>query len=287
METNSELLCIRRIKSVYPILTKSETSIADYVTSNPDSIANMSVYDLATAAGTSAASITRFCRKIGFKSFQEFKFSLSHEWLTPDYGIIDLSEKESVSILKQKVFLFCKRMMDDMMLTLDDDSLELAAQKICDAKHVIFIAEGGSAASARIICQAFLSLGISCECFADSYIELIRIPQLDKDTVAITLSYSGRDRNTMIAAQAAHKAGLPVIGIIGIPNTPLAKYLDIELLLNAFANNEFSSSIAARMSECAVAFVLFCLIRSHKSSPSPVSGDIEKLYELLRVDWNE
>src|SRR5699024_6325330 len=65
-----------KINEVKNQLTNSERKIANYVLSNPEKVYNLSTYDLAKFSGTSPSSVVRFCQRIGFNGFQEFKIEL-------------------------------------------------------------------------------------------------------------------------------------------------------------------------------------------------------------------
>lgn len=279
---NENLLWKGRISSIYDTMTAMEKTISDYILTHAEEVAQMSLHELAEAANVSPSTVSRYCRKIGFSNFQTFKISMTNEWLTPDFGLTELTEDESVSTLKQKVLLFNKRLLEDMVLTLEDEKLEQAAKLISRSQHVLFLSEGASGASAKAACLAFQQLGVNCEYMADPYIELVRVGQLGADDVVIGITYSGRSKNTTDCVKIAHERGVPTIGIVGIPNTPMSRNLTIELQINAVASESFCDSLAARISECAVCSILYCLLMMTDCDHT-MRKHVENLYELLRV----
>lgn len=64
-----------RINTYYPSMTKSEQKVARCVLEHPDNIIYFSVTELADFAGTGETTVMRFCRKIGFKGYQDFKLA--------------------------------------------------------------------------------------------------------------------------------------------------------------------------------------------------------------------
>lgn len=62
------------IYETYPKFTKTEMKIADFIMTDPD-ISNLSLSDLALQLQVGEASILRFCRKLKFYGFQDFKFT--------------------------------------------------------------------------------------------------------------------------------------------------------------------------------------------------------------------
>ena len=57
----------------------SEKKIAKYIINNYDKVVEMTVGQLASASGSSEASVSRFCKKIGVKGFHHLKISLAKE----------------------------------------------------------------------------------------------------------------------------------------------------------------------------------------------------------------
>ena len=57
----------------------AEKKIADYILNNKKAAVDMTVAELARASGTSDATVSRFCRRCGFKGFQSLKIDLAKE----------------------------------------------------------------------------------------------------------------------------------------------------------------------------------------------------------------
>ena len=71
--------CSLLIKQIYNTMTESEKKIAEYLFNNSSEVYKFSASQLATITETSAASVVRFSRKLGFKGFQEFKIALAKD----------------------------------------------------------------------------------------------------------------------------------------------------------------------------------------------------------------
>jgi DNA-binding MurR/RpiR family transcriptional regulator len=74
---------IIRLQSLTKAFTKSELKVADMVLSQKDSVIYMSVTDLAEQAGVGDTTVLRFCRKLGFKGYQDFKLALAKGMVQP------------------------------------------------------------------------------------------------------------------------------------------------------------------------------------------------------------
>jgi RpiR family carbohydrate utilization transcriptional regulator len=68
---------IQLIRRSHATLRKSERKVADYVLGHADDVIHMRIVDLAQEAHVSEPTVVRFCRAIGYNSFQSFKLALA------------------------------------------------------------------------------------------------------------------------------------------------------------------------------------------------------------------
>ena len=60
--------------------SESEQRIVDYILEHQSEAPRLTAAQLSRAAATSEATVSRFCRKLGFGSFRSFQFSLARDW---------------------------------------------------------------------------------------------------------------------------------------------------------------------------------------------------------------
>ena len=65
-------------------LTNTELKLADYILEHYDEALNYNVTELADSAGVSDASVVRFCKKLGYKGYQDFKVNAAKDVLPRD-----------------------------------------------------------------------------------------------------------------------------------------------------------------------------------------------------------
>ena len=71
---------IDRIYAAKEIATKTEKKIIDAMLDiPPEEIIYLSISDLASRLNVADATLVRFCKKLGYNGFQEFKLHLSQE----------------------------------------------------------------------------------------------------------------------------------------------------------------------------------------------------------------
>ena len=71
--------------SAYDSFFEAEKKIADFLIEHKAEAAGMTVGELARASQTSDATVSRFCRRCGFKGFQDLKLALTRELLEEEH----------------------------------------------------------------------------------------------------------------------------------------------------------------------------------------------------------
>lgn len=64
----------------------AEKKIADYIMNNGSKVIEMTISELAESAGTSEATISRFCKKCNMKGFHHLKITLAKDLVESKRG---------------------------------------------------------------------------------------------------------------------------------------------------------------------------------------------------------
>lgn len=270
------LLLIQKIKAMYHTKTfsKSDDCIAEYILNNPDCLAGATAYSLAEASGTSPATVIRFCRKLGFGGFTDFKNSAAN-YIVETARDMSLRRGDDAGTVKNKVISYTKMIMDELAEILDDEALAKAAKLISEAKSLVIVSEGGSGTISRAAYDIFLKLAIPCRCIEDLIFQTMEISMMDKDDLLLIIVNSGRTWNVLQNAMYAKERGIKIIGIVGPANSPLSKYLDVEILTSVFSSDYFSDISAARACELVTISILHSIIALTRTEEQ-----IEKSHEI-------
>ncbi len=73
-----------RVKNKENKLTELEEDLVDYILKNKEEISQTKIVILSQKFYTVPNTITRFCKKLGYDNFSEFKLNLKQELLTPE-----------------------------------------------------------------------------------------------------------------------------------------------------------------------------------------------------------
>ena len=69
---------IEKISEEYYDLTTAEKKTADYVLRNPRESQFLSIAELAEESGVAEATVSRFCRRLGYKGYNAFKLAIAN-----------------------------------------------------------------------------------------------------------------------------------------------------------------------------------------------------------------
>ncbi|MGL4877447.1 MurR/RpiR family transcriptional regulator [Paraclostridium dentum] len=126
------------IKQNYEDFTDSEKLIADYLLSNNESIINLSAKEIGEITNTSAATLIRFSKKLGFESLNEMKLKLS-------MSLRDIKEKADFEYINKKlettdiiygIKKSIDKVMDKTVNLIQEEDLEKAIELLSKAKNI-------------------------------------------------------------------------------------------------------------------------------------------------------
>ena len=198
----------------------SEQRIVDYILEHQSEAPRLTAAQLSRAAATSEATVSRFCRKLGFGSFRSFQFSLArdlesqrNEGLTDEVSL-DNMEQSLKNILAAKV-----SELNATIDGIDHDTLAAVVHALKNAGVIEFAAVGNTNAVALDATFKFSQLGLSETAIGFAL-------TLKPGDVIVLISNSGKSRRLNRMAKAAREAGAIVVVISGDNKSPLARLAD-------------------------------------------------------------
>ncbi|KWX75249.1 transcriptional regulator [Paenibacillus riograndensis] len=235
-----------RINTYYPSMTKSEQKVAKCVLEHPDNLIYLSVTELADFAGTGETTVMRFCRKIGFKGYQDFKLMLAQglpKQQAPSGR--DGGDTDDATLLYESMV----NILQSSLGMLDREQLEEAINQIDAARHMQFFGVGSSAITALDAKNRFLRIGRRVEAIADSHIQSMMAVTMGEGDVAFGISVSGSTLDTNEMLMKAKQNGAKVIAMTNYAKSPIASIADIVLLTAGKESPLEGGSMGAKISQ--------------------------------------
>src|ERR1035437_1697871 len=140
---------ILRIKGVYDSLKAADKRLADFILQNAEKVVNLTIEELAGSSKSSYATISRFCKKVGFSGFKEFKGNLINDIATNQnfneiFDAFSTDSNVSTERICEKVYELSSKILEESMAMIDFSLIDLVVEKLINAENVGFIGTGAS-----------------------------------------------------------------------------------------------------------------------------------------------
>ena len=209
-------------------LTEREQDIRRFIMEHPEKIEEMSSRELGHATFTSAASVTRFCQKLGTKGFPEFKLQLVRElqYGTAEEEIVTMSERENVVTMVRKATQVQKQAIEETKKELSYSQLVKVGRMIAEASCVDFYVYDMNVYLADYGCSLFFHAGKVANVHSATNIQGLHAAMPADGHIAIVISHTGRNERLAEIAGLLRKGGTKVIVISAVRDGIIAKQAD-------------------------------------------------------------
>lgn len=241
--------------------------LAAVLMDDPRAPLNLSITELAERAGTSPASVTRFCRMLGYSGYSQLRVGIAEDvgrgggqaaWIADigrSFGPHDPPEEIKNSLLNTHI-----TSLQTTAGLLDMPTALRVAGAIVQSRHLDVYGVGGSALTALETEARLYRIGINVHTWAEVHNGLTSAAILDKSCVAIGISNTGRTEETIQMLTVAKASGAYTVAITGNPESPLAKLAD-DVLIAASPNSYLQpADLSARHCQLFVVDLLYLLI---------------------------
>lgn len=242
-----------KTRFLLPSLTKAEQKAAVLLLEKPELVLELTLAGFAHAAGSSQASVLRFCQKLGLEGFSELKLHLSKELSVkqPYLTSQEVNLDESFAEIMEKVFLINIQTLQDT-LTLNAQNCEEALNALLSASRVVFFGMGDALIPCYFADIKFKRLGINSQVHSDPDLQLTMASLLEPNDVAFAVSHSGRSRTIVEAMRLAKERKATTISITKYEKSPLTKVSDIMIFTATVDTTLGKEIIARRVAEQAI-----------------------------------
>lgn len=171
-------------------LTKNEAKACDMICADLKLVQNCSIQELSEKIGVAKTSIMRFCQKMGYSGYSEFKYEVIS--YVNSFEKTDKMDEDSVTYAENKY-------ADTIRLihhTADDQTMTRLAEKIVNAKTVYLAGMVNSSVSAIQMYYSLLMFGIRASVLDSS--EAVRSVDLCAGEGDLILVYSVSGKSSII-----------------------------------------------------------------------------------------
>ena len=254
-----------RIRARWSELPAATLRVAQVVLDDPRLVLDLPINELAERAGTSAATVTRFCRQVGYSGYVALRMSVATEVgrtsarpaaadIGRAFGPDDAAEDVRSTLLVGAI-----RSMQQTAESIDLEVLRTLAEAITRSRHVDLYGVGSSALAADGLATRLYRIGVSCNVWSEVHAGLTSAVVQDEECVAIGYSHTGRTAETIQMLREAGRAGALTVAVTNDPASPLAAEAELVVQTSAFEQFLQPDDLAAYYSQVYVGDLLYVL----------------------------
>jgi len=264
-----------RIRSRLTEFTGALQRVAEQVLTDPAGAARATIVELAERSGTSPATVTRFCRALGFDGYADLRLSIASEtgraarqagW-TVDIGR-EIQPDDPLELVLHQIMAADARALADTSALLDLHAVERAADAIAASSRVDIYGISGSALVGAEMQLCLHRIGLAAWSWTDVHNGLASAALLRQGDVALGVSHTGQTRETIEMLAEAGSSGATTIALTSFPRSPLAEVADIVLLHAMQATTFRPDALSGRHPQLVVLDLLYIAVaqRTHDSA---------------------
>lgn len=256
------------ICSEYNNFFEAEKKIADYILANKTKVIEMTISELAKNAGTSEATITRFCKKCNMKGFHHLKITLAQEIVDSEKEGFTISGSVSENNIKDSLNNILANKIEELKQTIsmiNEEELREILSILKNAKIVQFVAVGNTIPIALDGCYKLNQIGIPAVTNTIWETQIAYTYNLSKDDVVIVISNSGASKKLIDVVEIASEKGATTIGITNSDNSPLAKICNYHIKTATREKLFLDEYFFSRISAMTVIEILYLLLTVRKA----------------------
>ena len=250
-----------QIRQEYYDLTAAEKKTADYVMSHHAETQFLSIAELAEACGVAEATVSRFCRRMGYKGYNAFKLAIanatairSQDAALPSGQALSGDRLED---LCQQLYTTDTGVITETLTLIQPETIRTAARLLADAGKVLCMGQGGSMIMAQEAAHLFSTVSGKFFAIGDSHMQVTAAANLSAQDVLLFFSYSGSTRELMDTLRIAREQRARIVLITRFPKAPGAALADVVLRCGSNESPLQLGSVGARIAQLFLLDVLF------------------------------
>ena len=245
-----------RIQEYSAQASGAEKGVLRFLRENPEEAAGYSIKQLADKTFSSAATIVRLCRKMGFEGYKELqKSALRRESTRPMEQ--EIKKDDSLEELVNKVTYKNIVSLDNTRKLVDLEILNQCVELLERSQTVYLFGLGSSLLVARDMYLKLLRVNKACVICDDWHAQLLQARNIRGCDLALIVSYSGLTEEMIVCAREARLREAPVITISRFEQSPLVRLADYNLSVAATELIFRSGAMSSRISQLNMIDILY------------------------------
>ncbi|WP_199622417.1 MurR/RpiR family transcriptional regulator [Paenibacillus alkalitolerans] len=255
------------IGSIYSSLTKAEKKVADVVVANPEEAVMATVTDLAEQSGVGETSVIRFCRKLGFRGYHEFKLSIAqHVANVPVISTAVIDDTDDHRTIAQKITMKNEIMLKNSLDLINTADLTRAVDTMLEASKIYVYGVGSSGITALDLHYRLMRIGMNVEVHRDAHIIAMSAALVKPGEAVFGISTSGSTRDLVDAVKEAKENGANVICLTSHMRSPITNYADTVLLIPSKETPLEGGALSTKIAQIHILDILCTILMLRKDT---------------------
>ena len=185
-----------------------------------------------------------------------FRIALATETVNKDLRIFDAPLKNDDDEV-EVVFNSAIATLELTKKTINREDIRRAAKLMREARRILLFGMGGSNVVAKDAFHKIVRTGLDCTMADDFHMQLMMASQSCPKCIALIISHTGENVDTLAIAQEMRKSGSPILALTSNYRSPLARIADIVIPVHVSHVSLVSEAFSARIAQLAVIDVLY------------------------------
>lgn len=272
----------KRIRKLYPSLSKGHKKIADAVLNEYETVAYMTASRLGGKVGVSESTVVRFAGVLGYEGYSEFQSAveeLAKTMLTPNQRIDMTKERIGKGDILESVMRSDINKIRNTLTKLNKDAFKKTVDSILGARTIYIIGARSSEPIAQILHYnlslifdnvRFINASSTAEVFEQMF-------SISSDDILIAFSFPRYSSRVVNAIRFARSKSAKTVACTDSDISPLTKYADYLLL----AQSDMASYMDSLVAPISIINALIVEITSKREK------EIRRRFDTLEEIWNE
>ncbi|MBQ6395577.1 MAG: MurR/RpiR family transcriptional regulator [Atopobiaceae bacterium] len=236
----------QRFEQFKDVLSETDNRIGSWMFSNPSDATRLSIKEISERIGVAQSSVSRFVRRLGYKSLRELRNDMLRSVFDPASSIESAIEPtDSSAEILRKTYNTSIRFLSAGLEMIDGEAFEKAVNTIAERRRVTLFGVGTSGLSAQTAYRNFVYTSIKPEYDPDPHTQRSMAARLGDQDVALVISAMGQSPEIDVLLDELSDSKCALIALTTNASSRLAKRADVLLLQPSLAGRESFSEIRA------------------------------------------
>jgi DNA-binding MurR/RpiR family transcriptional regulator len=220
---------LEHLQQAYPVLSKSQRRLADYLAANYRRVAFMTSTQLAHAVLVHEATVTRFAQHLGYIGYPELLADLRtliHSELEPSTTVNTESNHQPVNLALHTIADHLTKLDQQ----LDSRAVERACKLLSATDQILVLGQGAAASLVLLLKELLTASGKAVTSVSgDPFALAAAVADVGTDQLVIGLSFLDDSQEVASALRFAGQHGANTLAIASSPTSSLAQAAQVAI----------------------------------------------------------